>query len=64
VSVSGVTTGNAPGLVEARVRLAATPGWMPGMRGEASVELGGGRSIVLGALWWKLRQVVRGDLLL
>ena len=62
VSVSGVATGNAPGLVEARVRLAAAPGWLPGMQGEASVELG--RSIVLGALWWKLRQVIRGDLLL
>jgi multidrug efflux pump subunit AcrA (membrane-fusion protein) len=62
VSVAGVVAGSAPGLVEARVRLAAAPGWMPGVHGEASVELG--RSIVLGALWWKLRQVVRGDLLL
>jgi hypothetical protein len=48
--------------VEARVRLAAGGPWRPGARGEASVELE--RSTVLGAIWWMLRQRVRGDLLL
>lgn len=62
VSSSGVSPEGSAGLVEARVRLAAAPGWIPGVRGEASVELE--RSIVIGALWWKLRQVIRGDLLL
>ena len=62
ISMSGVSAENSTGLVEARVRLAAAPGWIPGVRGEASVELE--RSIVIGALWWKLRQVIRGDLFL
>ena len=60
VSAAGGVAGPSQGTVEARVRLAARPGWNPGVRGMASVELG--RSIVLGALVWKIRQVVRGDL--
>jgi putative peptide zinc metalloprotease protein len=64
VGISRVgTPGGAPaGAVEARVRRAADLAWRPGVRGEASVELG--RSNVLGALWWNARQLVRADLLL
>jgi putative peptide zinc metalloprotease protein len=59
VSAAGIGANRA---VEARVRLAAGSAWRPGAQGEASVELE--RSTVLGALWWRLRQGLRGDLLL
>jgi hypothetical protein len=59
VSAAGMGPNRA---VEARVRLAAGEAWRPGAQGEASIELE--RSTVLGALWWRLRQGVRGDLLL
>ena len=48
--------------VEARVRMAPNEAWRAGSTGEASVELG--RSTVFGALWWKLRQWIRSDILL
>jgi multidrug efflux pump subunit AcrA (membrane-fusion protein) len=57
VSAAGVGRSHA---VEARVRLAADGAWRPGSLGEASVELQ--RSTIFGALLWKLRQRVRGDL--
>ena len=60
VASSGGVAGPSEGTVEARIRLPGRAGWNPGVRGAASVELG--RSIVLGALVWKIRQVVRGDL--
>jgi hypothetical protein len=60
--VSSVGMIGSAGTVEARVRRAADAAWRPGTRGEASVELR--RSNVLGALWWNVRQLVRGDLLL
>ncbi|HKH91216.1 MAG TPA: hypothetical protein VKA54_05385 [Gemmatimonadaceae bacterium] len=59
VVMSAVVPGGA---VEARVRHAMGGAWRPGVRGEASVELG--RSNVLGALWWNARQLIRADLLL
>ena len=60
VSAAGIGASRG---VEARVRLAAEGGggaWRPGVQGEASIELE--RSTVLGALWWRLRQGLRGDL--
>jgi putative peptide zinc metalloprotease protein len=60
MSVDGGSAVPSAGTVEARVRLAGGPAWRLGMRGEAKVDLQ--RSIVLGALIWNLRQVVRGDL--
>jgi multidrug resistance efflux pump len=48
--------------VEARVRMAPNDAWRAGSTGEASIELA--RSTVFGALWWKMRQWVRSDLLL
>ena len=60
VSVGGGVAGPSEGTVEARVRLSGAAGWRPGVRGEAKVDLQ--RSIVLGALVWKARQLVRGDL--
>jgi hypothetical protein len=62
VSASGISGGNGSGVVEARVRRPAGDAWRPGIVGEASIELA--RSTILGALWWKARQLVRGDLLL
>jgi putative peptide zinc metalloprotease protein len=62
VEVSAAGVASERGAVEARVRLAAGGPWRAGAHGEASVELQ--RSTVLGAIWWKLRQRVRGDLLL
>jgi len=50
------------GAVEARVRRIAGPAWRIGALGEASIEVA--RSNLLGALWWKARQLVRADLLL
>ena len=47
---------------EARLRLPATGGWRPGMTGQASISVR--RSNVWGALWWRLRQAVRTDILL
>jgi hypothetical protein len=55
---AGVETASSG--VEARVRRAAADGWRPGITGEASIELQ--RSTVLGALWWKARQLLRTDL--
>ena len=60
VSSAGVSRDSAGGWIEARVRRVAGAAWRPGTVGEASVELQ--RSNVLGALWWKARQVLRTDL--
>ena len=60
VEISAAGSGSGRGAIEARVRLAAGGAWRPGALGEASIELG--RSTVIGALVWKLRQRVRGDL--
>ena len=57
VSSAGVSRDSAGGWIEARVRRSAAAAWRPGTVGEASVELG--RSNVLGALWWKARQLLR-----
>jgi len=59
---SSVGVSAAPGVaaVEARVRRIAGDAWRPGTVGEASVELA--RSNLLGALWWKARQILRADL--
>jgi hypothetical protein len=59
VAVAGNVPGG-PGVVEARVRRGAADAWRPGTTGEASIELA--RSNVLGALWWKARQLLRTDL--
>jgi len=60
VSSAGVSRDSAGGWIEARVRRAAGEAWRPGTAGEASIELA--RSSVLGALWWKARQLLRTDL--
>jgi hypothetical protein len=44
------------------MRRAAGPAWRPGAIGEASVELE--RSNMLGALVWRVRRMLRVDLLL
>jgi multidrug resistance efflux pump len=63
VSTQAVRSDTAGGMaVEARVRMSPDDSWRPGSTGEASVVLG--RSTVWGALWWKLRQWLRSDLLL
>ena len=59
--VTGISiAGAAAHHVEARVRRAADGRWRPGATGEASIELR--RSNLLGALWWKTRQLIRTDL--
>ena len=50
------------GSLEVRARRAADAVWRVGSSGEASVVLR--RSTVLGALWWKARQLLRTDFLL
>jgi multidrug resistance efflux pump len=59
LAATGGSAGPSRGTIEARVRLAATPAWRVGVRGEAKVDLR--RSIVIGAVIWNVRQVVRGD---
>jgi putative peptide zinc metalloprotease protein len=57
--------GNGPsmgGVLEVRVPLGQSIGWRAGVTGEASVELR--RSNALGALWWNVRQRIRGDILI
>lgn len=60
VSFAGVSRDSSGGWIEARVRRVAGAAWRPGTVGEASVELT--RSSMLGALWWKTRQLLRTDL--
>lgn len=60
VSAAGIAVRGTGGMVEARIRRAADGVWRPGVNGEASVELE--RSTVIGALWWKARQLLRTDL--
>ena len=60
VSSAGVSRDSVGGWIEARVRRSAAAAWRPGTVGEASIELQ--RSNVLGALWWKARQLLRTDL--
>ena len=50
------------GVVEVRARRVADNAWRVGTSGEASVVLR--RSTVIGALWWKARQLLRTDFLL
>ena len=56
-AVSGQTDG-----IEARLRVAASPVFRPGVTGEVKIAVR--RSNVWGALWWALRKHVRSDLLL
>ena len=60
VSSTGTIERAGGGVVEARVRRPLAGAWRPGTVGEASVELE--RSNVLGAIWWKARQLLRTDL--
>jgi putative peptide zinc metalloprotease protein len=58
-----VSTVAGPGhSVEARVRLPANESWRVGVTGQASIRLRG--SNLWGALWWRLRQQIRSDILL
>jgi putative peptide zinc metalloprotease protein len=58
-----VSTVAGPGhSVEARVRLPADESWRAGVTGQASIRLRG--SNLWGALWWRLRQQIRSDILL
>jgi putative peptide zinc metalloprotease protein len=58
-----VSTVAGPGRsVEARVRLPADESWRAGVTGEASIRIRG--SNLWGAIWWRLRQQVRSDILL
>jgi putative peptide zinc metalloprotease protein len=50
------------GTIEARIAVDSSAGWRAGATGEASIELR--RSTVLAALWWNVRQRLRGDILL
>jgi hypothetical protein len=50
------------GTIEARIPVDSSMGWRAGATGEASIELR--RSTVLAALWWNVRQRLRGDILL
>jgi len=61
VGGSADTTGDRA--VEARVRIPTFAAWWcPGIQGEARVTVR--RSTLAGALWWKIRSRLRGDLLL
>jgi multidrug efflux pump subunit AcrA (membrane-fusion protein) len=62
-SVGAVSTaGRDAGAIEARIPIRAAGSWRAAATGEASVEIQ--RSSLLGAIWWTMRQRVRGDLLL
>jgi len=54
--------GVAGGTIEARVPVRTDGAWRVAATGEAKVEIQ--RSSLLGAMWWTLRQRVRGDILL
>ena len=55
-------TRNDAGAIEARVPVRADGAWRAAATGEARIEIQ--RSTVLGAVWWAIRQRVRGDILL
>jgi multidrug efflux pump subunit AcrA (membrane-fusion protein) len=57
-----VGVGNDAGAIEARVPVRTEGAWRAAATGEAKVEIQ--RSSLLGALWWAVRQRVRGDILL
>jgi putative peptide zinc metalloprotease protein len=57
----GISTADAGG-IEARIPIRAEGAWRAAATGEASVQIQ--RSSLLGAIWWAMRQRVRGDLLL
>lgn len=59
-SVSAIAAPNQE--LEARVRMAATPAFRPGMTGEARITVRD--SNLWGALWWNLRRRIRSDILL
>ena len=50
------------GAIEARVPIRTEGAWRAAATGEAKVEIQ--RSSLLGAMWWAVRQRVRGDILL
>jgi len=50
------------GTIEVRIPVSSSTGWRAGATGEASVKLR--RSTALAALWWNVRQRLRGDILL
>lgn len=62
VATAADSAGPLKGAIEARVRVASNDVWRPGSQGAATIEVG--RSTLFGALWWKVRQVLRGDVLL
>jgi len=62
-SIGGMADTAGTPAVEARVRIPAFAAWWrPGTQGEARVTVR--RSTLAGALWWKIRSRLRGDLLL
>jgi hypothetical protein len=48
--------------VQARLWLPASEAWRPGVTGRANIRLRG--SNIWGALWWRVRQEIRSDILL
>ncbi len=69
-SIAGVSSagrglaaaGTDAGAIEARVPIRTEGAWRAAATGEAKVEIQ--RSSLLGAMWWAVRQRVRGDILL
>ena len=69
-SIAGVSSagrgssgaGNDAGAIEARVPIRTEGAWRVAATGEAKIEIQ--RSSLLGAMWWAVRQRVRGDILL
>jgi hypothetical protein len=67
-SVAGISpagsglAGGERGTIEARVPVRTDGTWRAAATGEARVEIQ--RSTLLGAIWWAVRQRVRGDILL
>jgi len=51
-----------PTILEARIRVRASPAWRPGVTGRASIAIL--RTNLFGALWWNVRKRVRTDLLM
>jgi hypothetical protein len=52
----------SPEQIEARLRIAASDSWRPGVTGRASITIRD--SNLWGALWWAIRRAVRTDILL
>ena len=62
VATAADSADRVAGVIEARVRVPPNDVWRSGSRGEATIDIG--RSTIFGALWWHVRQWVRGDVLL